>query len=306
MSSRQTKGREKDSGIMIKILITGADGQLGNEFRKLSQNREDMEFIFTDIGELDITKEHEVNLFLDDNRVNYIINCAAYTAVDKAEEEPEKAYLLNSQAVSILAGACNDRDIRLIHISTDYVFDGTYKRPYREDDPPNPRTIYGFSKLEGEQIIREVNKHIIIRTSWLYSASGNNFVKTIMRLSREKNELQVVSDQTGSPTWANDLAGTVLVLIDKFHEGKIRDHFSLYHFSNEGTCTWYEFASEILKLTGSETKIRPVDTKDYPARAQRPAYSVLDTTKIRNGLGIKIPHWKESLKRCIREINKTT
>lgn len=288
---------------MTKILVTGADGQLGNEFRKLAQHRHDMKFIFTDIGELDITKEYDLNLFLDENQVNYILNCAAYTAVDKAEEEPDKAYLLNAHAVEILATACAERDIRLVHFSTDYIFNGTYNRPYREEDPPNPCTVYGLSKLEGEKSTRKANNCMIIRTSWLFSAFGNNFVKTILRLCNEKNELQVVSDQTGSPTWANDLARTVLILIDKFYDGGIQDKYRLYHFCNKGTCTWFEFATEILKLSGSAVKIRPVETKDYPSKAARPAYSVLDTTKIRMDFGINIPEWKESLKRCISEIN---
>jgi dTDP-4-dehydrorhamnose reductase len=290
---------------LIKILVTGADGQLGNEFRKLAQSRTDMEFIFTDIGELDITNESEVNAFLDKNQVRYILNCAAYTAVDKAEEEQEKAYLLNAHAVGILAGVCTSRDIRLIHFSTDYIFDGTYTRPYREEDPPNPLTIYGLSKLEGEKLIRKANEYIIVRTSWLYSASGNNFVKTILRLCNEKNELQVVADQTGSPTWANDLARTVLMLIDKYHDNWIKNKFRIYHYSNEGTCTWYEFAREILKLNRLTNKIQPVGTRDYPTKAHRPAYSVLDKTRIKNDLDIVIPDWKESLKHCISELMRT-
>ena len=288
---------------MTKILVTGADGQLGNEFRKLARSRTDIEFIFTDIGELDITRKSEVNAFLDKNLVRYILNCAAYTAVDKAEEEPEKAYLLNAYVVDILASACSSRDIRLIHLSTDYVFDGTNTRPYREGDSPNPLTIYGLSKLEGEKLIRKAEEYIIVRTSWLYSASGSNFVKTILRLCNEKDELQVVADQTGSPTWANDLARTVLMLIDQYHDGWIKDKFRIYHYSNEGTCTWYEFAKEILKLKKLTNTIRPVETKDYPAKAPRPAYSVLDTTRIKNDLGIVIPDWEKSLRRCISEIN---
>lgn len=291
---------------MCKILVTGADGQLGNEFRKLARSRYDLEFIFTDIGELDITKESEVNIFLDKNRVNYILNCAAYTAVDKAEEEPEKADLLNSHAVKILGNASNKRDIRLIHFSTDYVFDGTKKSPYTEEDTPYPVTIYGKSKLEGEKLLRKMKNCTIIRTSWLYSASGNNFVKTIIKISREKNKLKIVSDQTGSPTWANDLARTTLILIDRTKNNKTRDGCLLYHYSNEGMCTWYDFAREIMKITGFPIKIRPVKTKDYPSKAPRPEYSVLDTTKIKNDLGIKIPDWKESLQHCITEINQTT
>jgi dTDP-4-dehydrorhamnose reductase len=291
---------------MAKILVTGADGQLGNEFRKLARSRYDLEFIFTDIGELDITKESEVNTFLDKNRVNYILNCAAYTAVDKAEEEPEKADLLNSHAVNILGRISNERNINLVHFSTDYVFDGEKKSPYSEEDTPHPVTIYGKSKLEGEEILRKMKNWTIIRTSWLYSASGNNFVKTIMKISKEKNKLKVVSDQTGSPTWANDLARTTLILIDRTKDNRIQDKGVLYHYSNEGTCTWYDFAREIVKLAGFPIKIRPVHTKDYHAIAPRPAYSVLDTTKIKNDLGIKIPDWKESLQHCITEINQTT
>ncbi|KPK86923.1 MAG: hypothetical protein AMS27_03925 [Bacteroides sp. SM23_62_1] len=284
---------------MIKILITGADGQLGNEFRQLAPENRDIEFIFTDIGELDITKEHELNLFLDENPVNYIINCAAYTAVDKAEEEPEKAFLLNARAVEILAGICAERKIRLIHFSTDYVFDGTSARPYKEEDTPHPRTIYGSSKLEGERMIHKANDYVIIRTSWLYSAFSSNFVKTILRLSKEKNQLQVVADQIGSPTWANDLARTVLILIDRYHHHWFEDRYRIYHYSNKGACTWYEFACEIIKITASGIKILPVTTKEYPSKTFRPAYSVLDTTKITNDLGIEIPGWKESLKHCM-------
>jgi len=291
---------------MAKILVTGADGQLGNEFRKLARSRYDLEFIFTDIGELDITKESDVNIFLNKNSVNYILNCAAYTAVDKAEEEPEKADLLNSHAVKILGSVSNERNINLIHFSTDYVFDGTKNIPYTEEDTPHPVTIYGKSKLKGEEILRKMKNWVIIRTSWLYSASGNNFVKTVMKISKEKHKLKVVSDQTGSPTWANDLARTTLILIDRIKDNPNREGSVLYHYSNEGTCTWYDFAREIVKLAGLPIKIRPVRTKDYPAKAPRPAYSVLDTTKIKNELGIKIPDWKESLQHCITEINQTT
>jgi dTDP-4-dehydrorhamnose reductase len=287
---------------MTKILITGANGQLGNEFRKLAGTRQDLEFIFTDLEELNITIENEVHHFIEKYPVRFLINCAAYTAVDRAEDEPEKAYLLNADAVEWLGRICITHHIQMIHYSTDYVFAGKPGRPYAETDPTNPLSVYGKSKQAGEFCLQKLDTGIIIRTSWLYSSFGHNFVKTILRLAREKHELHVVSDQTGSPTWADDLAQTTLKIIDRFKNKMYHTQYGLYHYSNEGSCSWYDFAEEIIRLAGLKTKIRPVGTSEYPTRAIRPSYSLLNKSLIKSYLGINIPQWQDSLAKCIHEI----
>ncbi len=303
---------------MIPVLITGANGQLGSEIKRISAGFPGMSFLFTDITEpqitgipeldkitfrkLDITNEKAVKDFLDSNPVRYIVNCAAYTAVDKAEDEPEAAALLNGRAVEILAGESAGRDIQLIHISTDYVFDGEKNYPYGEKDPVNPQTVYGRSKLSGEKAVRENGNGIIIRTSWLYSVFGNNFVKTILRLSNERKELKVVFDQTGSPTNASDLADAVLQMIRTDHREGKKPRLDVYHYSNTGICSWYEFAGEIITLSVPDCRIEPIPSEEYPTRAVRPRYSVFDKKKILEDYPLEIPHWKDSLKKCIEEL----
>ncbi len=262
----------------------------------------DTEFIFTDVNELDITIADAVNKFIEKHPVSFLINCAAYTAVDKAENDEEKAFSLNADAVNIIGRVCNKHNIQLIHYSTDFVFDGKSRKPYTEQDKPNPLSVYGKSKHAGEIYLNKLKTGIIIRTSWLYSSSGNNFVKTILRLAQEKEELTVVDDQVGSPTWAADLAEVTIKLINHHRNTLNKPNTGLCHYSNEGKCSWYEFACEIINLAGYKTKIKPIGTSEYPAKATRPLYSVLDKSLIKSWLGVEIPSWKDSLAKCIREI----
>lgn len=283
---------------MANILVTGANGQLGSELRKIGFSALD-EVFYTDVAELDITDYAAVEKFVKDNEIDTIINCAAYTAVDKAEEEPELAAKINTEAVSNLARAAAKEGCLLIHISTDYVFDGTGTKPYSEKDKPCPVSVYGRTKLAGEEaILKSRCFHIIIRTAWLYSSFGNNFVKTILRLAAERPEINVVSDQVGSPTYAGDLAAAIVAIMDS--EERI-EHEGIYHYSNEGVCSWYDFAAEIVRLSGKECRVKPVTTADYPTKTQRPAYSVLDKSKIKKTFGIEIPEWKDALAKMMNE-----
>jgi len=286
---------------MIKknILITGAEGQLGLEFQKISKNSINNLF-FTDIHNLDITQIEDIEKFIIKNKINYIINCAAYTAVDDAEVEKDKAYLINCLAVENIASISKKYDIKLVHISTDYVFDGENNRPYLEFDKTEPKSIYGLSKLKGETEIFKINcDSLIIRTSWLYSNNGKNFFNTIKKLSKEREFLNVVFDQIGTPTYAYDLATAIMQIIDS--NIKI-ENVEIYHFSNEGVCSWYDFAVEINKLNNSNCIINPILSNEFPTKAQRPKYSVLDKNKIKNKFGIKINHWRESLLNCYQEL----
>jgi dTDP-4-dehydrorhamnose reductase len=287
---------------MISVLVTGAKGQLGNELRRASGDYPGMHIHFTDIEELDITDPQAVRSFLEENPVQFIVNCAAYTAVDRAEDDPENAMQLNAGAVALLAEAATGNNIQLIHISTDYVFSGENNRPYKTDDPVNPQTVYGRTKLEGEHALAKTGTGILIRTSWLYSVFGNNFVKTILRLSREKEKLSVVFDQTGSPTNARDLALAILDIISREAKQGLQPRYDVYHFANDGICSWFEFAREIINLSGNDCEIEPVTSDNYPTRAVRPRYSVMDTSRMVNDYGINIPHWKDSLKDCIQEL----
>lgn len=283
---------------MVKILVTGSKGQLGSEIKKLSKNFSNFKFNFSDLNELDITNKNELNLHLKNNHYNFIINCAAYTAVDKAETEQQKALLINSHSVKYLCEVANANNIKLIHISTDYVFDGKSCIPYVEESIVNPQSYYGYSKLDGEYQIRDNECNaIIIRTSWLYSSFGNNFVKTILKYSQEKPELKVVYDQIGTPTYAEDLANAILTIIasNKFEKG-------IYHYSNEGVCSWYDFTLEIVKSKNIDCKIIPILTAEYPTPAIRPHYSVLNKAKIKSTYNIEIPHWKDGLLRCLTEL----
>jgi len=285
---------------MKKALVTGSKGQLGSEIRKLSTSFPDFEFIFTDIEELDLTKPEAVESFFNQNSIDICINCAAHNAVEKAVEEPSFAFLLNTDVVDKLAKCCAKHDTLLVHFSTDYVFDGTNSVPYIETDNASPQTIYGLSKRKGEQAALANSKRaIVIRTSWLYSVHNHNFVKTILRLLSEKEQIEVVSDQVGTPTFAGDLAKTVLDILSKIGEKPINE---IYHYSNEGVASWYDFAVAIKEFSGLNCKVIPVETGKFPTKATRPQYSVLNKTKIKTDFGIEIPYWRDSLKLVINEL----
>lgn len=280
---------------MQTILVTGSKGQLGNEIQVAAKKYSDLKFLFTDVDELDITSKNDIERFVITNNVNVIVNCAAYTAVDTAEDDADNCYLINYEAVKNLGVVAAAQNMLIIHISTDYVFDGTNHIPYTEDMPVAPTSVYGKSKLAGEQALMEVYpQSVIIRTSWLYSSFGNNFVKTMIRLGRERDTLGVIFDQIGTPTYAADLADSILkiIILEKNIAG-------IYHFSNEGVCSWYDFTKSIHRLAGIDCIVNPIETKDYPVRTPRPYYSVLNKGKIKSTYGIAIPHWEESLERCI-------
>ena len=279
---------------MNNILVTGGKGQLGSELKEIAPNYQDHNFLFTDVKDLDITNHNAVAAFIERNNINVIINCAAYTAVDKAESEPVLSDAINHLAVSNFAQIAKEKNIKLIHISTDYVFDGTNHKPYVETDIPNPKSVYGQTKLDGEQAMQQVNpaNSIIIRTSWVYSKFGNNFVKTMLRLAETRDEISVVSDQIGSPTNAADLAETILIILPKIRNETIE----VFHYSNEGVCSWYDFAHAIFDVKGISIKLDTIESSDYPTPAKRPFYSVLNKEKIKNTYGIKIPHWRDNFK----------
>ena len=285
---------------MPNVLVTGSNGQLGSELKALASN--DTHFFFTDKENLDITNQDALKAYIEINHITAIINCAAYTAVDKAEEEKIEADKINHVAVKYLAQMAKDKELPLIHISTDYVFDGRNYKPYIESDTTNPNTIYGKTKLDGEKIIQEINPKntIIIRTSWVYSTYGNNFVKTMLRLGKERDFLNVIFDQVGSPTYAKDLAKAILDILPKIDNDKVE----IYHYSNEGVCSWYDFAKSIFTLSNLDCHVNPIETKDYPTPAARPHYSLLNKAKIKNDFSITIPHWEESLKRCLENLEK--
>lgn len=289
----------------MNILVTGANGQLGNEMRIVSKNSSDR-YIFTDVEELDILDKKAVMDCVRREKIDVVVNCAAYTNVDKAEDEPALAEKLNATAVGYLAEACKDNDATLIHISTDYVFGGNEgNTPRTETEPANPTGAYGRSKLLGERAIEKVGcKHIIIRTAWLYSEFGNNFVKTMRKLTAERDSLKVVFDQVGTPTYALDLANVIAIFIEKLKNANSQwpTANSLYNFSNEGVTSWYDFAKEICELSGNKCDIQPCHSDEFPSKVKRPSYSVLDKTKIKKELNITIPYWKESLKICVNRI----
>lgn len=281
---------------MIKILITGANGQLGSEIRKISGHFPDFEFTFTDVAELNITNQQEVASFLDHVAPLYLINCAAYTAVDKAESDLENATIINAQAVGILAQETARLNCRMVHISTDYVFNGLGPVPYTENDLPEPGSVYGQTKLEGEILCQRYNPNsLIIRTSWLYSAFGNNFVKTMLRLGSEKSEINVVADQIGSPTNAADLAMAVLTIVFSVEKSGKAYVPGIYHYSNEGVASWYDFAKAIFEIEKVSCRVNPIASDDYPSPVKRPAYSVMNKSKIKTIFGLEIPHWRDSL-----------
>lgn len=284
---------------MVKnVLITGCNGQLGNEMQILAKENKQYAYFFTDVEELDITDEGAVDRFVEENEIDCIVNCAAYTAVDKAEENEEFCNLLNNVAPGYLAKAVGKRGGCMVQVSTDYVFDGTNHTPYTEEEPTCPNSVYGRTKLAGEQsVMAGCENAMVIRTAWLYSTFGNNFVKTMIRLGREKQELGVIFDQVGTPTYARDLAMAIFTAINK---GIVP---GIYHFSNEGVISWYDFTKAIHRIAGIDScKVRPLHTSEYPTPAARPHYSVLDKTKIKTTYGLEVPYWEESLRVCIEAL----
>ncbi|MBO7315985.1 MAG: dTDP-4-dehydrorhamnose reductase [Paludibacteraceae bacterium] len=284
----------------MNILVTGADGQLGNEMRILGKNSPH-NYIFTDVNELDITYREAIRKLVAEQKIDVIVNCAAYTNVDKAEDDQETAYFLNARAVENLAFVAKEFDVTLFHISTDYVFSGKNSVPYTEDDDACPIGVYGKTKLQGEEaILLSGCKYIIIRTSWLYSEFGRNFVKTMLPLTVTKPELKVVFDQVGSPTYAFDLAKVICQIIDS---RGYEENNGIYHFSNEGVCSWYDFAKSIANFSKHlSCEIFPCHSSEFPSKVTRPSFSVLDKTKIKNTFGLTIPHWQDSLKECLEKM----
>lgn len=287
----------------MKTLVTGANGQLGTEMRNILEEKYPGHTLYTDVAELDITDADAVKAFVRDNGITHIVNCAAYTAVDKAEEDKALSAAINIDAVRNLANAADAVGAKVLHVSTDYVFDGTACRPYKESDKVNPVSQYGTTKRQGETaLLALAPESIIVRTAWLYSPYGKNFVKTMIRLGRERAVLKVVSDQIGTPTYAADLAAAIyaILLSPQWIPG-------IYHFSDEGACSWYDFTKAIHRIAGITTcDVQPIPTEDYPTAATRPFYSILDKSKIKATYGITIPHWEESLVKCINQLKSET
>ncbi len=284
----------------MKILITGSNGQLGSEIRELAAGYPLYEFIYTDVAELDISDIGNIKSFFDLQNPDVVINCAAYTAVDKAETDSETAFLINAAAPGNLARVAAGSGAFMVHISSDYVFDGHHFTPYTETDPLNPVSVYARSKKAGEDaVLQEAGRAVIMRTSWLYSSFGHNFVKTIMKYGVERDSLNIVFDQTGTPTYARDLAKTILDILPL---AITNEKTEVYHYSDEGVASWYDFAKAIQEFAGIDCKINPITTQEYPLPADRPFYSVLDKSKIRNKFAVEIPYWRDSLKICIMKI----
>lgn len=283
----------------MNILVTGSNGQLGHSLRDIAADSANR-YIFTDVAELDITDKSAIISMMETENINLVINCAAYTNVDKAEDDFDTANLINNTAVRNLAEACKQYGATFIHVSTDYVFDGSSNIPYTEDMPLAPLGVYGVTKLHGEQAVLESGcDYIIIRTSWLYSEYGKNFVKTMMMLTEQRDNLNVVFDQAGTPTYAGDLARAIYDIVEN---NKYSGNNGIYHFSNEGVCSWYDFAHEISELARTECDIRPCHSNEFPSKVNRPHYSVLDKTKIKTTFGLTIPYWKDSLRVCISNL----
>jgi dTDP-4-dehydrorhamnose reductase len=279
----------------MKVLVTGSNGQLGSEIKLLATQFSEMEFVFVNSKELDITKNTAVEDLFKEHHFDYCINCAAYTAVDKAEEDVENAALVNVIAPAHIAKTCSNNGATLIHVSTDFVFDGFNNTPYNENSPTQPLGVYGQTKLDGEIAVqKELKQHFIIRTSWLYSQFRNNFVKTMLRLAEDREELNVIDDQVGTPTNAADLASAILHIVSTQSKA-----YGIYHFSNEGVASWYDFALAIFELSGKKIKVNAIPTSEYPTPAKRPHYSVLDKAKIKQ-LGVVVPYWKDALERCLK------
>ena len=287
---------------MKTIIVTGANGQLGNSVRQWAEKYPQYIFVYTDIDTLDICDATAVKSFVKEKGADYIINCAAYTAVDKAEDDETLCARINQEAVQNLGEAAQEVGAKVIHVSTDYVFDGTNHVPYVETDATCPASVYGRTKLAGEQVLLKVcpESSVIIRTAWLYSEFGNNFVKTMLRLGSEREQLLVVFDQVGSPTYAGDLAAAILTVLEQAEKGGFVP--GVYHFSNEGVCSWYDFAMKIMELGGKTCQVAPIESKEYPAKANRPHYSVLNKAKIKTTYQVVVPHWETSLRKCIEAI----
>lgn len=287
---------------MSKILVTGENGQLGSEIKEISSSYTQHEFTFVDRNTLDLSNLCKLEDYFDDKIFNVIINCAAYTAVDKAQSENDLADTINHRAVSLLAKIAKKKNMAFIHISTDYVFNGQNHRPYIETDPTDPQGVYGRTKRDGENAILDVapQNSIIIRTSWVYSSFGNNFVKTMLRLGCERDSLGVIFDQVGTPTYAHDLAKTILDILPKINN----EAPEIYHYSNEGVASWYDFAQAIFELTNISCEIKAITTAQYPTPAVRPQYSLLNKSEIKNNFEITIPYWRDSLKECLKELGE--
>lgn len=286
---------------MMNILVTGSKGQLGSEIQELASEYA-YNFFFTDRNNLDITDVNAIKTFAEKNAINAIVNCGAYTAVDKAETDEVNANAVNHLAVSNLAQIAKEKNIILIHVSTDYVFDGKNFKPYTEDDTTNPNGVYGKTKLDGENALKEINppNAVIIRTSWVYSSYGANFVKTMLRLGKEKESLGVIYDQVGTPTYARDLAKAILEILPNIKNEKVE----IYNYSNEGVLSWYDFAKEIMRMAKLNCHINPIETKEYPTPAQRPHYSLLNKSKIKKEFSLNIPYWKDSLDECLIKLGE--
>ena len=286
---------------IYNVLVTGSSGQVGNEIKAISSDYS-YNFFFTDRNNIDITSKDSIKEFCKTNNINVIINCAAYTAVDKAQSDEINADLINRKAVKKLALVSQELNIKLIHISTDYVFDGKNFKPYCEEFQTNPQSIYGKTKLDGENEMRDINpkNSIIIRTSWIYSYYGNNFVKTMLRLGKEKEELGVIFDQVGTPTYAKDLALAILNIIPQIENHKVE----IYNYSNEGVLSWYDFAKEIMKMAKLNCKINPIETYQYPTPAKRPHFSLLNKSKIKSKFNLEIPYWKDGLDDCLKRLGE--
>ncbi len=292
---------------MINIIVTGSNGQVGSELQTLSSQYADFQFVFTDYQELDITDKVAVLTFFKQQKFQYCINCAAYTAVDKAESEAEKATAINVTGSENLALACKESGTMLIHLSTDYVYHSDQNTPFVEMDETNPQSIYGQTKLEGEKIIQKIHAlTIIIRTSWVYSSFGQNFVKTMIRLGKERDKLTIIYDQIGTPTYARSLARAILDMIKKIEGSEMdsKDITGTYHYSNEGVTSWYDFALAVFELENIAVKVLPILTKDYPTPAKRPHFSLLNKAKFKERFGLEIPHWRESLKECLEVLKE--
>lgn len=286
----------------MNILITGCNGQLGTEIRKIAATDTLHQWYFTDVDTLNICDRDAVENAFTANQIEVCINCAAYTAVDKAEDEPELARKINALAPQILAESCQKRNALFVHVSTDYVFDGNGTAPYREDEPVCPQSVYGSTKAEGEKLIQQSGcNYFIVRTAWLYSATGKNFVKTMLMLADTRDEINVVADQKGTPTWAFDLAEMLIHLVNQNGTKPVHETF---HFTNTGIITWYDFTVAIMEIAGKTCKVNPITTDQYPAKAHRPAYSVLDKSKIMAYTGRQIPYWRDSLVKCVEELNR--
>lgn len=296
----------------MEILVTGGNGQVGSEIRSLASKYPQWDFVFTDVEDLDITKNNDVINFFKKKDIDYCINCAAYTAVDKAEEAIELAHAINVTGVKNLAEACSNNNASFIQLSTDYIYHNQQNKPFKEGDTTNPQSVYASTKLAGDQMAQSINPStLVIRTSWVYSVFGHNFVKTMLRLGAERDNLGIVFDQIGTPTNARDLASAILQIINKI-ETKEVDKDSLngvFHYSNEGVTSWYDFALAIFDIAGIQCKVDPIETIEYPTPAKRPPFSVLNKKKIKKTFGIEIPYWRDSLKECVMELQavaKTT